>query len=261
MKILIVEDEDLAVKKIQKTLASVDSEAVITGITDSIKSTVEWIQQNPQPDLILMDIELADGQSFEIFNLVEIKSPVIFTTSYDEYALKAFKINSIDYLLKPVQKEELQAALSKFKKIKQAYGSADTGESKEVNLDSLVKELQRKLQPKDYRKRFLVKHAQKLVSVEIDEIAYFFSDGRLNFFKTNDNRKFVVDYTMDELQDMLDPAQYFRISRSFYVSVNCIDKIDDYFGNRLILQLKPVVDKEALVSREKVTDFKKWMGK
>lgn len=261
MKILIVEDEDLAVKKIQKTLASVDSEAVITGITDSIKSTVEWIQQNPQPDLILMDIELADGQSFEIFNLVEIKSPVIFTTSYDEYALKAFKINSIDYLLKPVQKEELQAALSKFKKIKQAYAGADTGESKDVNLDSLVKELQRKLQPKDYRKRFLVKHAQKLVSVEMDEIAYFFSDGRLNFFKTNDNRKFVVDYTMDELQDMLDPAQYFRISRSFYVSVNCIDKIDDYFGNRLILQLKPVVDKEALVSREKVTDFKKWMGK
>lgn len=262
MKILIVEDEDLAVKKIQKTLASVDSEAEITGITDSIKSTVEWIQQNPQPDLILMDIELADGQSFEIFNLVEIKSPVIFTTSYDEYALKAFKINSIDYLLKPVQKEELQAALAKFKKIKQAYGAGDTnGENKDVNLDSLVKELQRKLQPKDYRKRFLVKHAQKLVSVEIDEIAYFFSDGRLNFFKTNDNRKFVVDYTMDELQDMLDPAQYFRISRSFYVSVNSIDKIDDYFGNRLILQLKPTVDKEALVSREKVTDFKKWMGK
>lgn len=261
MKILIVEDEDLAVKKIQKTLASVDSEVVITGITDSIKSTVEWVQQNPQPDLILMDIELADGQSFEIFNLVEIKSPVIFTTSYDEYALKAFKINSIDYLLKPVQKEELHAALTKFKKMKEAYANGDSSSEKDVNLDSLVKELQRKLQPKEYRKRFLVKHAQKLVSVEIDEIAYFFSDGRLNFFKTNDNRKFVVDYTMDELQDMLDPAQYFRISRSFYVSVNCIDKIDDYFGNRLILQLKPAVDKEALVSREKVTDFKKWMGK
>jgi len=113
MNILIVEDEDLAVKKIQKTLSSVDSEAVITGITDSIKSTVEWLQQHPQPDLILMDIELADGQSFEIFNLVEVKSPVVFTTSYDEYALKAFKVNSIDYLLKPVQKEELQNALNK----------------------------------------------------------------------------------------------------------------------------------------------------
>jgi two-component system response regulator LytT len=260
MNILIVEDEDLAVKKIQKTLSAVDSEAVITGITDSIKSTVEWLQQHPQPDLILMDIELADGQSFEIFNLIEVKSPVVFTTSYDEYALKAFKVNSIDYLLKPVQKEELQNALNKYKKIKDNY-TPKTEENKDLSLDSLVKELQRKLQPKEFRKRFLVKHAQKLVSIEIDEIAYFFSDGRLNFFKTTDNRKFVVDYTMDELEDMLDPEQYFRISRSFYVSVGSIDKIDDYFGNRLILQLKPAVDKEAMVSREKVTDFKKWMGK
>jgi two-component system, LytTR family, response regulator LytT len=254
MQILIVEDEELAVKKLQKTLQAVNAAATIAGVTDSIKSTVEWLQENPQPDLILMDIELADGQSFEIFNLTEVKSPVIFTTSYDEYALKAFKVNSVDYLLKPIQKEELQAALTKFQKIK-GNSAAD------INIDVLVKELQQKLQPKEYRKRFLVKHGQKLVSVEIDEIAYFYSDGRLNFFKTQDNKKFVVDYTMDELEDMLEPEKYFRISRSFYVSVNSIDKIDDYFGNRLILQLKPAVDKEALVSREKVTDFKKWMGK
>ncbi|MGG9964199.1 LytR/AlgR family response regulator transcription factor [Ferruginibacter sp. SUN106] len=254
MQILIVEDEELAVKKLQKTLLSVSTSATIAGVTDSIKSTVEWLQENPQPDLILMDIELADGQSFEIFNLTEVKSPVIFTTSYDEYALKAFKVNSVDYLLKPIQKEELQAALTKFQKIK-GNSNAD------INIEVLVKELQQKLQPKEYRKRFLVKHGQKLVSVEIDEIAYFYSDGRLNFFKTQDNKKFVVDYTMDELEDMLEPEKYFRISRSFYVSVNSIDKIDDYFGNRLILQLKPAVDKEALVSREKVTDFKKWMGK
>jgi two-component system response regulator LytT len=259
MKILIVEDEDLAVKKLQKTLAAVDQDANVVGIADSIKGTVEWLQQNPAPDLILMDIELADGQSFEIFNLAEIKSPVIFTTSYDEYALKAFKVNSIDYLLKPVQKEELAAALTKYRQMKKNY-TAQPG-SDGVNLDSILKELQQKLQPKEYRKRFLVKHAQKLVSIEIDDIGYFFSDGRLNFFKTTDNRKFVVDYTMDELEEMLDPEKYFRISRSFYVSADSIDKIDDYFGNRLILQLKPTVDKEALVSREKVTDFKKWMGK
>ena len=254
MQILIVEDEELAVKKLQKTLAAVNASANIAGVTDSIKSTVEWLQENPQPDLILMDIELADGQSFEIFNLTDVKSPVIFTTSYDEYALKAFKVNSVDYLLKPIQKEELQAALNKFQKIK---GNSAV----DVNMEILIKELQQKLQPKEYRKRFLVKHGQKLVSVEIDEIAYFYSDGRLNFFKTYDNKKFVVDYTMDELEEMLEPEKYFRISRSFYVAVNSIDKIDDYFGNRLILQLKPVVDKEALVSREKVTDFKKWMGK
>src|SRR5690242_13433845 len=229
MRILIVEDEDLAVKKLQKTLETVDPTAEVTGVTDSIKDTVEWLMNNPQPDLILMDIELADGQSFEIFNLTEVKSPVIFTTSYDEYALKAFKVNSVDYLLKPVQQEELQAALNKFRKMKAGSGA-------DLQLDSLVRELQQKLQPKEYRKRFLVKHGQKLVSVEVDEIAYFYSDGRLNFFKTFDNRKFVVDYTMDELNEMLDPDQYFRISRSFFISVNSVAQIHDYFGNRLMLQ-------------------------
>jgi two-component system response regulator LytT len=258
MRILIVEDEDLAVKKIRKTLSDVDANADIVGVTDSIFATVDWLQNNPSPDLILMDIELSDGQSFEIFSRIPVKSAVVFTTSYDEYALKAFKVNSIDYLLKPIQKEDLEAALNKYKQMKTMY--AGNGHN-ELNMDALVKELQHKLQPKEFRKRFLVKHGQKLVSIEIDEIAYFFSDGRLNFFKTYDNRKFVVDYTMDELEDMLDSQRYFRISRSFYVSVNSIDQIHDYFGNRLLLHLKPPVDKESIVSREKVTDFKKWMGK
>jgi two-component system response regulator LytT len=259
MKVFIVEDEELAVKKLRKTLESVDSTAEVVGIADSIRSSVDWLQNNPTPDLILMDIELCDGQSFEIFDKVDVKSTVIFTTSYDEYALKAFKVNSVDYLLKPVQKEDLKAALAKLENMKTMYGAQT--DSPSLNVDSLVKELQSKLQPKEFRKRFLVKHAQKLVSVDIEEIAYFYSDGRLNFFKTYDNRKFVVDYTMDELEEMLDPKRYFRVSRSFYVSINCIDQIHDYFGNRLILHLKPAVDKEAIVSREKVTDFKVWMGK
>jgi two-component system, LytTR family, response regulator LytT len=254
MNILIVEDEELAVKKLQKTLASVDPTANVVGVTDSIQGTVDWLQNNTSADLILMDIELADGQSFEVFNQVEVKAPVIFTTSYDEYALKAFKVNSVDYLLKPVQTEDLQAALTKYKKLTESR-------KPDINLESLVKQIQQQLQPKEFRKRFLVKHAQKLVSVDVEEIAYFYSDGRLNFFKTLDNKKYVVDYTMEELEDMLDPDKFFRISRSFYVAIEAIEKIDDYFGNRLILQLKPAVDKEALVSREKVSDFKKWMGK
>jgi DNA-binding LytR/AlgR family response regulator len=258
MKILIVEDEDLAIKKLKKTLFSVDESATVVGEADSIKGTVNWLQSNPAPDLILMDIELADGQSFEIFNHVEVKSPVIFITSYDEYALKAFKVNSVDYLLKPVQKEDLTAALEKFRQMKKIY---HTEPESSISIDVLVKQLQQKLQTKEYRKRFLVKHGQKLVSVEVDEIAYFFSDGRLNFFKTYDNRKFVVDYTMDELNDMLDPDKYFRISRSFFIAVNSVGQIHDYFGNRLLLNLKPETDKEAIVSREKVTDFKNWLGK
>jgi two-component system, LytTR family, response regulator LytT len=258
MKIFIVEDEDLAVKKLKKTLQSVDEEATVVGEADSIKSSVEWLQSNPAPDLILMDIELADGQSFEIFNQTKVQSPVIFVTSYDEYALKAFKVNSIDYLLKPVQKEDLQAALEKYRQVKNLYKES---QSPQISMDALVKELQQKLNIKEYRKRFLVKHGQKLVSIETDDIAYFFSDGRLNFFKTNDNRKFVVDYTMDELSDMLDPVKYFRISRSYFISVNSVDQIHDYFGNRLLLHLKPASEKEAIVSREKVSDFKDWLGK
>lgn len=260
MKVLIIEDEDLAVKKLQKTLLSVDESAEVVGITDSIRGSVEWLENNPAPDLILMDIELADGQSFEIFDKTEVKSTVIFTTSYDEFALKAFKVNSVDYLLKPIQKGDLEQALEKLKKVKAMY-SSPAEPSPALNVESLVRELQQKLQPREFRKRFLVKHAQKLVSVDVTEIAYFYSDGRLNFFKTLDNKKFVVDYTMDELEEMLDPNKYFRISRSFYVSIECIDQIHDYFGNRLLLHLKPAVDKEAIVSREKVTDFKKWMGK
>ena len=260
INILIIEDEEPAANRLKKMVEELEPGAQVLDNIVSVSSAITWFGQNPSPDLIFSDIQLSDGLSFEIFKNVEVLCPVIFITAYDQYAMDAFKVNSIDYLLKPVQKEELEAALNKYRQIKQSYSPQNThGDG--ISIDNIIKELQQKLQPKEYRKRFLVKHAQKLVSIEIDDIAYFFSDGRLNFFKTYDNRKFVVDYTMDELEDMLDPEKYFRISRSFYVSVECIDKIDDYFGNRLILQLKPAVDKEALVSREKVTDFKKWMGK
>ncbi len=258
MKIFIVEDEELAVKKLQKTLHAVNPDIIIAGTADSIASSVEWLQNNPQPDLILMDIELADGQSFEIFNLFKVKSPVIFTTSYDEYALKAFKVNSIDYLLKPIQKEDMAAALNKFMELKDVYNA---GDEPVLQVNSLIKELQHTLQNKEYRKRFLVKHLQKLISVDIENIAYFYSDDRINFFKTFDDKKYVIDYTMDEIEAMVDPHSYFRINRAFLVSVKCIDQIHDYFGNRLKLYLRPEIEKEALVSREKVSEFKDWMGK
>lgn len=254
MNVLIIEDEELAVKKLIKTLESIDTNIRVLANTDSILSSVEWLEKNPAPDLILMDIELADGQSFEIFKKTTVHSPVIFTTSYDEHALKAFKVNSVDYLLKPIQKDELKAALEKFQRTIQSDVST-------LNINNLFNELEARLKPKEYRKRFLVKMGQKLNSVETKDIAYFYSDDRINLFKTYDNKKFIVDYTMDELETMLDPDHYFRISRSFYVSINSIEKIEDYFGNRLILNLNPIVDKQALVSRERVSDFKKWMGK
>lgn len=253
MRILIVEDEDLAVRRLQKSLLAIEKDIEIAGITDSVLDTVEWLQTNPAPDLIMMDIELADGQSFNIFNLTEVSSPVIFTTSYDEYALRAFKVNSIDYLLKPVQEEDLRAAFNKYHSLK--------GDRKIKDIHLLVDELKQQLAPKDYRKRFLVKNGQRLQSIEVTDISYFFSDGRLNFFKSQDGKKYVVDYSIDELETMLNPDQFFRVSRSFLLTIGSISKIDDYFGNRLVLQLKPDIDKEVLVSREKVTAFKKWMGK
>lgn len=260
MRLLIIEDEDLAVKKLQKTIAAIDETAEIVGVAQSIKSSVEWLNANPAPDLILMDIELADGQSFEIFERVNVTSPVIFTTSYDEYAVKAFKVNSVDYLLKPIQKDELQHAIDKYRNLKHRYSNG-SAPSSSINVEQLIKELQQQLQPKEFRKRFLVKHANKMVSVEVKDIAYFFSDNGLNFFTTFDNKKYLVDYLMDEIETVIDPENYFRVNRSLIVTVDCIDKIEDYFGSRLILKLNPAFDKEALVSREKVADFKKWMGK
>ncbi|WP_256006744.1 LytR/AlgR family response regulator transcription factor [Pedobacter deserti] len=255
MNVLIVEDEELASKKLIKTLLAVEPGAEVLTTTDSVESTVDWLRQNPAPDLILMDIELTDGQSFEIFNQYDVQSTVIFTTSYDEHALRAFKVNSIDYLLKPVQKDELAAALAKFRKFSAQGMTADV-----VNFERLIAGL-KEIKQKDYRKRFLVKNLQRLVSVDVDNIAYFYSDDRLNFFKTFDDKRYIVDYTMDQLESMLDPDCFFRINRAFVISNKSIQQIHDYFGHRLALNLKPAVDKESIVSREKVADFKVWLGK
>ena len=260
MNILIVEDEELAVEKLRYTIASIEQNAEITGCTGSISETVDWLQQHPQPDIILMDIELSDGQSFEIFNQVNVQSKVIFTTSYDEYALKAFKVNSIDYLLKPVQKDDLRAAFDKYKRLTAEAVSA-SGSWQEINIRLLLQELQRQVQPREYRPRFLVKQGQKHLPVETERIAYFFVDDRVICFKTKDNKRYLVDYTMDEIEGQIDPNRFFRINRSFIISIECISQLHDYTNSRLVLQLQPEFNKEVIVSREKVQDFKRWIGK
>ena len=260
MKIMIVEDEELAAEKLVYTVQAIEKDAEIIGCTGSIKATVAWLQTHPAPDVILMDIELSDGQSFEIFNQIEVESTVIFTTSYDEFALKAFKVNSIDYLLKPVQKEDLRKAFEKYKKHYAAPVSTSSA-GNGINLQNLLTQMQQQLQPRQYRRRFLVKLAQKQVPVEVDDIAYFFVHERTIFFKTTDNKKFIVDYAMDELENMLDPAQFFRINRSFMVSAKSILQVHDYFNSRLLLTLQPLIDTQVIVSRDKVAGFKNWIGK
>lgn len=261
MNALIVEDEDLSVRRLKKMIGEVAPALNIAGVTDSIEQTVEWVQENraagnADPELIFLDIELSDGQSFEIFNRIEVSSAIIFTTSYDEYALQAFKHNSIDYLLKPVHRDDLQRALQKYEKMK----VQPTADSSLAGIRKLLEDF-KKASSVDYRQRFLVKQGQKMLSIEVSEIAYFFTDDRYSFFMTDSNQKMLVDYTLDELAESLDPARFFRINRGMMVTHRSVDKIDPYFGNRLALTLRPAHNKEALVSREKVGDFKVWMGK
>lgn len=252
MKILIVEDEELAAEKLALMVEAIESEADIIGCTGSIKTTVDWMRNRGKPDLILMDIELSDGQSFEIFSQVDVESTIIFTTSYDEYALKAFKVNSIDYLLKPVQKEDLKNAFAKYKK----HHAATT-----VNDAARIRQLIEQLAPKQYRKRFLVKHVQKQIPVEVEDIAYFFVHERTVFFKTWDNKKFIVDYALDEIEKALNPKTFFRINRSYIISIKSILQAHDYFNSRLLLTLQPSIDAQVIVSRDKAGDFKMWIGK
>jgi len=258
MQILIIEDEGLAVQKLMNTITEIDGSFHIAGVTDSIETSVEWLNQHAMPDLILMDIELADGQSFEIFNRVEVRSPVIFTTSYDEYAIKAFKVNSVDYLLKPVRKEDLAVSFQKLYKLRQLY----TGNSLPVpDFKGLIKELQEQNKSKEYRERFLVKHGQRLISIETNDIAFFYTDEKVNFFKTTGNMKYIVEYTIDELEKFVHPKKFFRINRQFLIAVNSVENIHNYFNGRLLLHLKPSIDKEVIISRERVNDFKEWMGR
>ncbi len=271
MNVLIVEDEELAVRKLRKLVAEVDPGLAVQGVTGSIEDSVSWLQDNPAPDLIFMDIELADGQSFEIFDQVDVRSRVIFTTSYDEYALQAFKVNSIDYLLKPIQKEDLQRSLKKLRDLAPATNPTESAPAvQSINIEKLLRELQAgnsqawsegRTPGKEHRKRFLVKQGQKLLSVEVGDILYFYTDERFSFFRTRTGQKFLVDYTLDELADSLDPVQFFRVNRGLILTHGAVEQIQPYFGNRLALTLKPAFDKEALVSREKVSDFKNWMGK
>lgn len=264
MNILIVEDEKLAVRKLTKLLEETAPEFDVRGITPSIAATVDWITENrtngqPEPDIIFLDIELADGQSFEIFNRVEIKSTVIFTTSYDEYALQAFKVNSIDYLLKPVQQEDLQRAIRKF------YDLVAPGKTipatPQLNLEAILKNLHLQSPVPGYRKRFLVKQGARLLSVETCEIAYFYIDNGLTFFKNHQGNKFVVDYKMDELDEFLDPERFFRVNRALIVTHQAVTQMQPYYNHRLALTLYPALDKETIVSRERAHDFKVWMGK
>ncbi|MCE7041706.1 LytTR family DNA-binding domain-containing protein [Dyadobacter sp. CY312] len=249
MKILIIEDENLAAKRLITLIKTHLPEAQIFGNLDTITSSVDWLQSNPEPDLIFLDIQLADGISFEIFDKVKVRAPIIFCTAYDQYAIKAFKLNSIDYLLKPIDPDELQQAIAKFK-----AGKKETVFS--------IDQIRNLLQPahKTYKSRFLVKQGERIQTVDVQEIAFFFSEDKVSLLQTRQGKKYVIDYTLDEVEDMLDPGSFFRLNRKYITSVSAIKEVFTYSNSRLKIHLENSTDNDILVSREKTGPFKNWLG-
>lgn len=259
MKVLIVEDEKHNASKLKRKLQLVDRDIEVLDVTETIEETVSWLRSHQEPDLIFLDIELSDGQSFEIFKKIKVNCPIIFTTAYDEYALKAFELNSIDYLLKPIKEEDLSKALTKLENLKKSLVGND--QSNAASIEKLLQDLKSSVavsQPK--RDRFLSKMGQRLVSVDIQDIAYFFSRNKISHIRTKEGKDYVLDYNMDEIQQMVDSTRFFRLNRQVIASIESIDKTNFYFNNKLKISLLPVFEEEVLVSRERASEYKKWMG-
>lgn len=252
MKVVVFEDEKLASDRLIELLKTLKPEAVVLAAMKSIEAAVLWLQNNEHPDLIISDIQLLDGSSFEIFDQVDIKTPVIFTTAYDEYAIKAFDVNSIDYLLKPIQKDKLRGALDKYD---QKTQSASTDNS--INMDEIRAVIHGA--SKEYKSRFLVKLGQRIRAVPVEKIAYFFSQDKLSYLVTFENQKLPIDQTLEELEALLDPKHFYRVNRKFFVHFDSVTDIHPYFKGRVKLGLSPSIDEDIVVSSEKTPPFKKWL--
>ncbi|GAA3990255.1 LytR/AlgR family response regulator transcription factor [Mucilaginibacter dorajii] len=247
--VLIIEDELPNIQRLEKMLHALDMDISIAGTLQTVEASVKWLKTHGQPDIIFMDIRLTDGLSFEIFNHVKITAPVIFITAYDEYALKAFEVNGVDYLLKPLEADKLENSLSKAK----AIAGLESNES----ILSLVKSMQTK-QP-IYRSRFLIAYRDKYILVMANDFAYFTSENKATFLITHDAQRYMIDQTLEILEKELDPDVFFRISRQFIVSLKSIHKIHQSFNGQLKIELVPPSNEAILISREKSTQLKKWL--
>jgi DNA-binding LytR/AlgR family response regulator len=251
MNILVVENEKPAAEKLVRLLMKIDNSMNILGVAESVEETINRIQEKPVPDLILMDIQLDDGLCFEVFETTNVDIPVIFTTAYDEYTLKAFKVNSIDYLLKPVDEELLRSALAKFKKL---HGDNDPFKR---DFKQLLFEFRNQ-----YKSRFLIKIGEKYRSVPVSDISHFHISERCVFLSDNQGKVYGVDYSLDQLQNLLDPRKFFRINRECIVNIEAISLMYSYSSSRLQLTLMGSEKSDLfVVSRDKVSEFKRWIDK
>ena len=261
LRALIVEDEPLAARRLADMLARQPDPVQVLGTAESVAQAVALLESTePAPDVLFLDIHLADGLSFEIFEQTTVRCPVIFTTAYDQYALQAFKVNSVDYLLKPIDEQELTAALAKLRQRLPAVPAAPAFDP--ALLAQLVQQMQQAPPAASYKTQFVVRVGEHLKVVPIDQIAYFFSLEKATFLQTTEGRKFVVDYTMDQLENLLDPRRFFRLNRAYLAQQTAIHDIIHYTNSRLQTVLKPVApDAQVLVSREKVNVFKNWLDR
>lgn len=251
MKVLIVEDEPLAAAQLAANISALRPEAKILAVCDTVKAVVDWIGKNDAPDLAFFDIQLGDGLSFEIFEKTDFTTPVIFTTAYDDYAVRAFKVNSIDYLLKPIDRAELGKALQKFEQLKQPV--------KSVLGPEMISELMDSLKKKNYKERFLVKVGTRLRIVEIDEILYFYSFEKGTYAKLADGKDYLLDQSLELVEGMIDPSRFFRINRKYLVALKSITDVIAYSNSRLKLKIQQSSEDDFLVAREKVKNFKSWL--
>jgi DNA-binding LytR/AlgR family response regulator len=254
MKVCIIEDEQLAAERLSKMIVKYDPSTDIVFQADSIKKSVDWLKKNPHPDLAFFDIQLADGISFQIFEQITLKCPVIFTTAYDEYAIRAFKVNSIDYLLKPIDFEELSGAIEKFKRLR-----FTTTEYLFPGKESLNKFMQ--LLTNRYKNRFVIKVGEHLKTIEVDNILFFYSLEKATYCVTSDNRHYVLDYSLEHLEGLVDPQHFFRINRKYLIAFSAILDIVSYSNSRLKIELKNAEEDMIIVSREKVQDFKAFLDR
>ncbi|ALW85716.1 hypothetical protein AUC43_11830 [Hymenobacter sedentarius] len=265
---LIVEDEPLAARRLADMLARQPEPVQVLGTAESVAQAVAMLESpQPAPDVLFLDIHLADGLSFELFERTPVRCPVIFTTAYDQYALQAFKVNSVDYLLKPIDEEELSAALRKLRALHSAARAAPAPAFDPALLGQLLQQMQQTLPGTTtpgaaYKTQFVVRVGEHLKVVPLDQIAYFFSLEKATFLQTTEGRKYVVDYTMDQLENLLDPRRFFRLNRAYLAQQTAIQDIIHYTNSRLQTVLKPLApDTQVLVSREKVNVFKSWLDR
>lgn len=250
MKVIIIEDEKPSARRLQRMLETLDLKT--NTMLHSVEESIAWFQENEHPDLIFLDIQLSDGLSFEIFESIDIKSAVIFTTAYDEYALQAFKLNSIDYLLKPIDDEDLEKAVAKYKTRlpKQQNVTLDFNDIKKLLINPIERE---------YKKRFSVKVGQHLKLINIDDIECFYSENKGTYLFTKEGRNYLLDTTLEQLENELEPQQFFRINRKFFVNIKAIKDMVSYTNSRLQIKLNNYNEQDVIVARERVKDFKMWL--